>query len=424
ETDSIGNVRKIHYLAGGSLFIQNCGNDTLLYAYHDFQGSLIALTDEDGNVVERYAYDPWGARRNSEKWEEKDQRTNHLIDRGYTGHEHIDAFAIINMNGRIYDPLTATFFSVDPYVQSPDDWLNYNRYAYCMFNPFLYVDPSGYTWFNKLGNWFRNNWQSIVTTAVTVAAGVAVGAIIVASCGTAAPLLVAASAGMAAGFAGGVTHGILSGQSIGDIMKSGLIGAGKGLLFGTLGGVASTFAPAGALWGSLYGAGTGSFIGMVGSAMTGDDITEGMIFGAASGFFGGFFQGYCSAKNQGLNPWTGAKLPETTVNTPNMPFEMQTETAVAEKATIENPSTPVGRRGYEMNCDKSNSAAEIGTRKYSGHALDRMQGRGFVPSVVEDAINDPLKTYLGNTPNTTVYENINIKVIINQNGDVITVIPR
>ncbi len=325
ETDSIGNVRKIHYLAGGSLFIQNCGNDTLLYAYHDFQGSLIALADEDGNVVERYAYDPWGARRNSEKWEEKDQRANHLIDRGYTGHEHIDAFAIINMNGRIYDPLTATFFSVDPYVQSPDDWLNYNRYAYCMFNPFLYVDPSGYTWFSKLGNWFRNNWQSIVTTAVTVAAGVAVGAIIVASCGTAAPLLVAASAGMAAGFAGGVTHGILSGQSIGDIMKSGLIGAGKGLLFGTLGGVASTFAPAGALWGSLYGAGTGSFIGMVGSAMTGDDITEGMIFGAASGFFGGFFQGYCSAKNQGLNPWTGAKLPETTVNTPNVPFEVQAE---------------------------------------------------------------------------------------------------
>ena len=53
-----------------------------------------------------------------------------------------------------------------------------------------------------------------------------------------------------------------------------------------------------------------------------------------------------------------------------------------------------------------------------------MQGRGFVPSVVEDAIKNPTKTYLGNTPNTKVYENINIKVIINQNGDVITVIPR
>ena len=197
---------------------------------------MIALTDEDGNVLERYAYDPWGARRNSEKWEEKDQRKSHLIDRGYTGHEHIDAFAIINMNGRIYDPLTATFFSVDPYVQSPDDWLNYNRYAYCMFNPFLYVDPSGYTWFSKLGNWFRNNWESIVTTVVTVAVGVAVGAAVVASCGTAAPLLVAVCAGTAAGFAGGVTSGILSGQDLGGVMKSGLIGAGTGLVSGALGG--------------------------------------------------------------------------------------------------------------------------------------------------------------------------------------------
>ena len=75
-----------------------------------------------------------------------------------------------------------------------------------------------------------------------------------------------------------------------------------------MGGVASTFAPAGALWGSLYGAGTGSVIGGVGSVMTGGDIKEGIIFGAATGLVGGGFQGYCSAKSQGLNPWTGAKL--------------------------------------------------------------------------------------------------------------------
>ncbi len=174
-----------------------------------------------------------------------------------------------------------------------------------MFNPFLYVDPSGYTWFSKLGNWFRNNWESIVTTVVTVAVGVAVGAAVVASCGTAAPLLVAVCAGTAAGFAGGVTSGILSGQDLGGVMKSGLIGAGAGLVSGALGGVASAVAPAGALWGSLYGAGTGAVIGGVGSVMTGGDIKEGIIFGAATGLVGGGLQGYCSAKSQGLNPWTG-----------------------------------------------------------------------------------------------------------------------
>ena len=57
----------------------------------------------------------------------------------------------------------------------------------------------------------------------------------VASCGTAAPLLVAVCAGTAAGFAGGVTSGILSGQDLGGVMKSGLIGAGTGLVSGALG---------------------------------------------------------------------------------------------------------------------------------------------------------------------------------------------
>ncbi len=121
----------------------------------------------------------------------------------------------------------------------------------------------------------------------------------------------AVCAGTAAGFAGGVTSGILSGQDLGGVMKSGLIGAGTGLVSGALGGVASTFAPAGALWGSLYGAGTGSVIGGVGSVMTGGDIKEGIIFGAATGLVGGGIPGYCSAKSQGLNPWTGKGTTET-----------------------------------------------------------------------------------------------------------------
>jgi RHS repeat-associated protein len=56
----------------------------------------------------------------------------------------MDAFGIINMNGRVYDPLTAMFFSPDPFVQAPGNWLNYNRYGYCMNNPTGYIDPSGY----------------------------------------------------------------------------------------------------------------------------------------------------------------------------------------------------------------------------------------------------------------------------------------
>ncbi len=47
------------------------------------------------------------------------------------------------MNGRVYDPLTAMFFSPDPFVQAPGNWLSYNRYSYVNNNPFRYVDPDG-----------------------------------------------------------------------------------------------------------------------------------------------------------------------------------------------------------------------------------------------------------------------------------------
>jgi len=40
--------------------------------------------------------------------------------RGFIGHEHLPWFNMINMNGRIYDPLTGQFLSADNNVQSPD----------------------------------------------------------------------------------------------------------------------------------------------------------------------------------------------------------------------------------------------------------------------------------------------------------------
>ena len=143
EIGANGKVRKIHYLSG-ALLIQNEGiADSLYYTYTDNQGSLIALTDVNGNIIRKYAYDPWGSRRNPTDWTVKDAVDKLVLNRGYTGHEHLDAFSIINMNGRVYDPLTAQFFSPDPFIQSPGDWLNYNRYGYCLNNPLKYTDPTG-----------------------------------------------------------------------------------------------------------------------------------------------------------------------------------------------------------------------------------------------------------------------------------------
>jgi RHS repeat-associated protein len=36
-----------------------------------------------------------------------------VTDRGFTCHEHLEDFGLINMNGRMYDPLLGRFLSVD-----------------------------------------------------------------------------------------------------------------------------------------------------------------------------------------------------------------------------------------------------------------------------------------------------------------------
>ena len=71
--------------------------------------------------------------------------STHLFSRGYTGHEHLDKFGLINMNGRLYDSKLARFLSPDPFLQDPSNTQNFNRYSYCLNNPFAYTDPSGYT---------------------------------------------------------------------------------------------------------------------------------------------------------------------------------------------------------------------------------------------------------------------------------------
>ena len=187
--DSLGNYTRIAYLCHGAIIIMQGTTKTILQGYYDAQGSLIALADEDGNVVRRYAYDPWGKRVNPTNWMVDDtsnpDATFH-INRGYTMHEHLDDFGLINMNGRVFDPAVAQFLSPDNHIQSSNNWLNYNRYAYCLNNPLIYVDEDGEFWHilagaviggggNLIFNW--NNCDQFWEYFAVFAAGAAAGAI-------------------------------------------------------------------------------------------------------------------------------------------------------------------------------------------------------------------------------------------------------
>ena len=118
--------------------------DTLYYICKDRQGSITALIRQDQSVAEKFSYDAWGRRRNPANWADFNVKTPRLISRGYTGHEMLDAFGLINMNGRIYDPVIGRVLSPDNYVQDATNTQSYNRYSYCLNNPLRYSDPSGW----------------------------------------------------------------------------------------------------------------------------------------------------------------------------------------------------------------------------------------------------------------------------------------
>ena len=106
----------------------------------DHQGNLTATIH--GNTVERLSYDPWGRRRNPVGFGYSN--VTHTFDRGYTLHEHYDDFDLINMNGRLYDPVLGRMLSPDIAIQDEYNAQAYNRYSYCFNNPLRFTDPSGY----------------------------------------------------------------------------------------------------------------------------------------------------------------------------------------------------------------------------------------------------------------------------------------
>jgi RHS repeat-associated protein len=126
------------------------GTVTPYYFLYDHLGSVYAVCNGSGSIAtfnneaQIYNFDPWGRRRNYSDWSYQNVPAAFITDRGFTSHEHLLQFDLINMNGRVYDPRSALFLSPDPYIQNPSSTLSHNRYSYCFNNPLVYVDPDGH----------------------------------------------------------------------------------------------------------------------------------------------------------------------------------------------------------------------------------------------------------------------------------------
>jgi len=119
-------------------------SESIHYVHKDHLGSWHTITDENGNLLQELSFDAWGTRRNPQTWDAfAGTPPSPLYDRGFTGHEHLYAFGLINMNGRMYDPMVSRMLSPDNFIQSPDFSQSFNRYSYVWNNPLVYTDPEG-----------------------------------------------------------------------------------------------------------------------------------------------------------------------------------------------------------------------------------------------------------------------------------------
>lgn len=114
-----------------------------LYLHRDYQGTITAISDQTGAVVEKRLFDAWGNIVKVQDGAGNILSGLTILDRGYTGHEHLQSIGLIHMNGRLYDPKLHRFLQPDNYVQDPFNTQNYNKYGYVLNNPLKYTDPSG-----------------------------------------------------------------------------------------------------------------------------------------------------------------------------------------------------------------------------------------------------------------------------------------
>lgn len=146
-----GGTKERLYLGGDAysapmvLQRENGGEWTAYNICRDYLGSITHIASLDGTLVAEYSYDPWGRLRDPETLEiyAAGEEPELFLGRGFTGHEHLTWFGLINMNARLYDPLLGRFLSPDPYVQAPEFTQNFNRYSYALNNPLRYTDLTG-----------------------------------------------------------------------------------------------------------------------------------------------------------------------------------------------------------------------------------------------------------------------------------------
>jgi len=283
-------------------------NDEVHYLHRDYLGSILAISDSSGAVVEERQFGAWGEVDFFKKNGQEADFSESILPRGFTGHEHFSEIALIHMNGRMYDPQLRRFLSPDNNIIDPFDTRSFDRFAYGFHNPLMNSDPSG---------------EFIVAALIGAAIGILTNGINNTINGRGffegafrAAIVGAISGAISFGIgeaAAGIKASLIS-SGVSKASSALITGAFQAVAHGTLGGINSIFNGGG--FGSGFAAGAvGSIAGGLGNKVfrggfAGTTLSGGLGGGLASlaaggKFWDGFRNGAISAGlNHGLHELT------------------------------------------------------------------------------------------------------------------------
>ncbi len=130
--------QQTYYVYGLGLIGQETNGD--YQAYHfDLRGSTVALSDESGNVVDRFQYSPYAGLMS---------HSPIMVDTPflYNGRDGVmtDDTGLYYMRARYYNPEIRRFVNQDVLLGDIAEGQTLNRYAYVTGQVISFIDPEGY----------------------------------------------------------------------------------------------------------------------------------------------------------------------------------------------------------------------------------------------------------------------------------------
>ena len=423
------------------------------YYLYDARGSVSGITNEEGQVYQSYRYSvtgeiTFGAPQYENEYTYNGESYNPNIQSQY-------------LRARYYCVVTATFLTEDSYLGNQTEPLTLNRYNYCVSSYLNYTDPSGNEvevleslkgWIidpdtqaqktienyenqrlniedaiesgllnNRAGQIFLDYGDIVMGPAVKTPADIIVIRETVKGNSDSKEMQRTATAGFYAGFVG---QGIEYTQIISnaDYQLSMIITSAKG--------VNSINNPLSYLWcikdfsltqtidaakAGLQDAWNGTYDSAIGRK-----IGAGTFNYLLMTIGGALLKGKgtaCEAVESGSN--TG--IWDMTEGGGVINGREYSQHAMERMA----PDTPTVRAELSRRAEKAaqQKGLEVGTKEYYEYCTKYVDQRNIPPSVIEDAISSS-KAIPGNRPDTFIHETLDVKVVINSNGKVITVIPK